>query len=57
MDLTKLTNEELYKLKSGLLEQALTLNSNLQALNNEIAKRESAPKEAIKEEPKEEVQG
>ncbi len=53
MDLSKITNEELYKLKSGLLEQALTFNSNLQAVNIEIAKRESAPKE----EPKEEQQG
>ena len=50
MNLSTIKNdEELYKLKSQLLEQALTLNANLQAVNSEIAKRESAPKEEVKE--------
>ena len=48
------TDMELYKTKAELLQQALSLNQNLVAINSEIAKREREtlpvlPVEEIKE--------
>lgn len=55
MDISQMSDVELYKAKSEILMEVLRINSNLNAVNAEITKRESKPAEVPKPEQQPEV--